>query len=236
LFRRCIVGGGALQMGRLPSVTNKGGTMHMRRKILLGVLALALPMTSVAFLQAPAQAKVPKFIGAATGTVSCTGVTVKISFFPPLTANTGGSTGTFKGKVSNCTVTGSTGADKITKGKLTGTFTGASTGVQGLILGITSAIHLNIAWKGTHGLAKASFTPSSVTLAGAAASFDPNVGFELPNPDATGANTVTGSFAGAITHSSTAYSSQSVNAVGIQSGKKHGLKKLVATHGRITLP
>ncbi len=210
--------------------------MHMRRKILLGVLALALPMTSVAFLQAPAQAKVPKFVGAATGTVSCAGVAVKISFFPPLTANTGGSTGTFKGKLSSCTVTGSTGADKITQGKITGTFTGAGTGVEGLIQGITTPIHLNVVWKGMHGLAKASFTPSVITLAGAAASFDPNVGFALPNPLATGANTVTGSFAGAVTHSSTAYSSESVGAVGVQAGSKHGIKKLVATHGRITLP
>ena len=210
--------------------------MHMRRKILLGVLGLALPMTSVALLQAPAQAKVPKFIGAATGTVSCSGVAVKISFFPPLTASTGGSTGTFKGKLSSCSVTGSTGADKITQGKITGTFTGAGTGVQGLIQGITTPIHLNIVWKGTHGLAKASFSPSVVTLAGAAAAFDPNVGFALPNPQASGVNKVTGSFAGAVTHSSTAYSSESVGAVGTQAGSKHGIKKLVATHGRITLP
>jgi hypothetical protein len=208
--------------------------MHIRRKIVMGVLALALPATSVAILQVPAQAKVPKFVGPATGVVSCTGVTVKISFLPPLTASKGGSTGTFKGKLSNCKVTGST--DTITQGKLTGTFTGAGTGVTGLIQGITTPIHLNIVWKGTHNGAKASFAPSVVTLAGAAASFDPNVGFSLPNPLAPGSNTVTGSFAGAVTHSSTAYSSQSVNAVGVQAGSKHGLKKLVATHGRITLP
>ncbi len=210
--------------------------MHMRRKILLGVLALSLPMTSVVLLQAPAQAKVPKFVGVATGTVSCTGIAVKISFFPPLTANTGGSTGAFKGKMTSCKVTGSAGADTITQGKITGTFKGAGTGIQGLIQGITTPIHLNIVWKGKHGVAKASFTPSVVTLAGAAASFDPNVGFALPNPLAPGPNKVTGSFAGAVTHSSTAYSAQSVGAVGVQSGKKHGLKKLVATHGRITLP
>jgi len=213
--------------------------MHMRRKILMGVLALALPMTSVAFLQAPALAKTPKpppFVGAATGVVSCTGVSVKISFFPPVTASTGGSTGTFKGKVTGCTVTGST--DTITKGKITGTFTGAGNGVTGLIQGITTPVNLNIVWKGKHGLAKATFTPSVVILAGAAAVFDPsgNVGFELPNPAAAGANTVTGSFAGAVVDHSFAYSAESVGAVGTQAGSKHGLKKLVATHGVITLP
>jgi hypothetical protein len=193
-------------------------------------------MTSVAFLESPALAGTPKYIGPATGTVSCTGVTVKISFLPPLTASTGGNTGTFKGKLSGCTVTGSTGADTITQGKITGTFTGAGTGIQGLIQGITTPINLNIVWKGMHGPAKATFDNSVVTLAGAAARFDPNVGFQLPNPVAPGANTVTGSFAGAVTHSSTAYSSQSVNAFGILVGSKHGLKKLMATHGVITLP
>ncbi len=211
--------------------------MHMRRKILMGVLALALPMTSVAFLQAPALAKTPKpppFLGAATGVVSCTGVNVKISFVPPLTLNTGGATINVKGKVTGCTVTGST--DTITQGKLTGTFAGGGTGVNGLLQGITSPVHLTIAWKGKHGLAKTKFTTSTITLAGAASAFDPNVGFELPNPAAAGPSKVTGSFAGTVVDHSFAYSAEGALAVAGLAAGKHGLKKLVATHGMIKLP
>ena len=211
--------------------------MHMRRKILMGVLALALPTTSVAILQAPALAKTPKpppFVGAATGVVKCTGVNVKISFLPALTLNTGGTTISVKGKVTGCTVTGST--DTITKGKITGSFGGGGTGVNGLLRGITTPVHLSIAWKGMHGLAKATFTNSTITLAGAASAFDPNVGFELPNPAATGPSTVTGSFAGTVVDHSFAYSAQSPLVVAGLAAGKHGLKKLAATHGVIKLP
>jgi hypothetical protein len=211
--------------------------MHMRRKILMGVLALALPATSVAILQAPALAKTPKpppFVGAATGVVSCAGVAVKISFVPPLTLSTGGSTINVKGSVTGCTVTGST--DTITKGKITGSFSGAGTGVNGLLGGITTPVHLSIVWKGKHGLAKATFTPSTVTLAGAAPAFDPNVGFELPNPAAPGPNTVTGSFAGTVVDHSFVYSALAPLVVAGLAAGKHGLKKLVATHGVIKLP
>ncbi len=213
--------------------------MHMRRKILMGVLALALPATSVAILQSPALAKTPKpppFFGAATGTVSCTGVNVKISFVPPLMLSSGGTTITVKGKVTGCTVTGST--DTITKGKLTGSFSGAGTGVNGLLGGITTPVHLNIVWKGKHGLAKATFTPSTITLAGAAAIVEPTVGFELPNPAATGTSTITGSFAGtgAVVDHSFAYSADGALVVAGLAAGKHGLKKLAATHGVITLP
>jgi len=213
----------------------------------LGVLAVALPLTSVAFLTSPAGATPkPTFSGNATGTVTCTLPKLKISFSPPLTsANTGVDTVAVKGSVKGCTDAG--GNVNITSGKILGSFTSTG-GCAGLINGTSTPVKLTITWKGKSlGGGKATINPSNVSVNGAAPAYSgSNVGFELPNPT-PGGGSVTGSLAGPVTHESFAYSTTSSgtaltlcspgapNSKGVSKPAK-GIKKLSATSGKIIIP
>jgi len=111
---------------------------NSRRKIFMGVLAAALPLTSVAFLASPAGATPnAPFSGNATGTVTCTLPKLKVSFSPPLTsAGTGVDTLTITGSFKACTDAG--GNVNITSGKIvSGTFS-STRGCNGLLGGTTS--------------------------------------------------------------------------------------------------
>jgi len=204
----------------------------------MGVLAVALPLTSVAFLTSPAGAatKPPPFTGAATGSVTCTAPVIKISFSPALTFTTGGTTITAKGKLGGCTTSGSNVT--ISKAKIVGTFSGAGTGCDGLATGITTNVNFTITWKGkTNAGGKATLTSSTVVLKGAAPAFGPGmtVGFTLPNPSDPPGGSVVGSFpAASITTSSSVYSAMTETALSAKCAKKVTNLKVVT--GSIKLP
>ena len=199
--------------------------------------ALGLPATLVVVTNATS-AGASSFSGPATGTVSCTGINVKVKLSPPLTNTAGGNTVTFKGKISGCTVSGST--DTIQGGKVTGTLTGPGTGCAGLASGVTAPINVDIKWKGKHADGAAHFTDSTVTIGGADAATEPgtnDVGFSLPAAGNSGVQ-VTGSFAGSsnVPDANTDYSETNVATAGAQCGAK-GIKLLKLDHGNgISLP
>jgi hypothetical protein len=214
--------------------------MRLGRKLLLTATAVALPLSLVAIVAAgPASAGGPKFSGPATGTVTCTGVTVKLTFSPPLKLNSGGSSISGNGKLSSCTVSGST--DSITQGKVTFTSTGVGMGCSGLAQGSLTPVVYNITWKGKHGNEKATFDKTAATVNGTAGATDGsgNAGFEIPNPSnypTPGGGNVTGSFAGTVTGESFSYTSKNTTAILNACNGKHGLKKLVVTHGSLSVP
>ena len=211
--------------------------MSLKRKVVLGVAALCLPATWLVVVNA-SQAGASSFSGPATGTVSCTGINVKVKLSPPLKNTSGGNTTTFKGKISGCTVSGST--DTVTGGKVSGTLTTAGTGCAGLASGVQNAINVDIKWKGKHNGGAAHFTDSMVTIGGADAATEPgtsDVGFSLPAAGNSGIQ-VTGSFAGSssVPDSNTDYSTTTVSQAGAECGAK-GIKILKLDHGSgIALP
>ncbi len=223
----------------------------MRRKLISGLLVLAVPVAAVALVATPATAKTAKpapFTGAATGSVKCSFPKLKISFNPPLTnVYTGAATISVKGSLLNCVTTGSN--VNIKKGKITGSFQ-SSGGCIGLVTGTTSPVTLTIQWKGkTKANGKATLTNSSVNVGGAyPASKGQYIGFELPNPLGSG-GTVSGSFAGTVTHESFAYSTSTATTLasdcaartkvtkkGTKTKPAKGIKKLKVTSGAIILP
>ncbi len=212
---------------------------YSSRKIFMGVLAVALPLTSVAFLTSPAGAatKPPPFTGAATGSVSCSAPVIKIKFSPAMTLTTGGSTITASGKLGGCVTSGSNVT--IKKGKITGTFGGTGTGCAGLATGLTSNVNFTISWKGkTNAGGKATLTNSTVVLKGAGPSLNGSgdEGFALPNPSENPpGGSVSGSFPSAtITTESHVYSAMTESAVIAKCGKKLTTLKVVS--GSVVLP
>ena len=224
----------------------------MHRKLISGLLVVAVSLAAVALVATPAMAKTkkpPPFTGAATGSVSCSLPKLKISFNPPLTnVLTGSSLVTVKGSLLNCTTSASSNVT-IKKGKITGSFR-SSGGCIGLVEGTTSPVTLTIQWKGkTKANGKATLTNSSVTVNGAyPASSGQYVGFELPNPNDFG-GTINGSFAGAVSHESFAYTTTTLTTAGAdcasttkvtKKGTKtkpaKGIKKLKTASGTIKLP
>ncbi len=218
----------------------------MRRKLMMGVFALALPAAAIGVVASPATATPkPTFSGNATGTVSCTLPKLKISFSPPLTtAYTGSDSITVKGTLKDCSNAG--GNVNVTSGKiLSGSFS-SSGGCAGLVNGTTSPVKLTISWKGKSLQGgKATINNSVMSINGAAPAFNSadDVGFELPNPGHGGS--ITGSFAGSVTHESFAYSTTTAGTAGADcaprttaSGKTKpakGIKKLSVKTGTITL-
>ena len=75
--------------------------MSIRKKVVLSAVAAALPLALIAVGSGTASAS-SKFSGNAPGTVSCTGVTGTVSFRPPLTLESGGTTVKAKGDISGC--------------------------------------------------------------------------------------------------------------------------------------
>ena len=223
----------------------------MRRKLMMGVLTLALPAATIALVTSPASAKtkpVP-FSGNATGSVKCSGPKLAISFSPALTtANTGADTISVKGVLKNCVTSGSNVTVKL--GKITGSFQ-SSGGCAGLINGTSAQVTLDVQWKGGKTIAggKATLSDSKLAINGAAPAFDNagDVGFELPNPGLGGS--ITGSFGGTSTHESFAYSNTSALAAnalctptskttskGIKTKPAKGIKKLSVKTGTIIIP
>ena len=214
--------------------------MTLGRKLVLSTGALALTAAFVTALTAgPASAGNPPFHGPAVGTVSCTGVTIKVSFSPPLMLTTGGASISVKGKVSSCSVSGTPAGvtETITQGKITGTATESGTGCAGLATDNTNPINITVVWKGKYNNGKASFTNTTATLIGDHPTTDSsgNSGFEVPNPATTGSS-ASGSFAGPVTDESTLFTAQSPTAIANLCGGPHGLKKLNLTHGTATIP
>ena len=220
--------------------------MSIGRKLLLGACAVVLPVSLVTMVGVGSASakKGPSFSGAAVGTVTCTGVTVKVSFSPPAKLSSGGNSATIKGKFSSCTVSNLPAGvtETIQQGKVTGSTTGTGGGCTGLAEGSTAPVHLSVIWKGTYSgggdSGKAKFTNTTATPNGSAASTDAhgNTGFEVPNPSAPASPAVTGSFGGSEGSESFLYSSQSTNAILTLCNGKHGLKKLNLTHGTVTIP
>ena len=214
--------------------------MSIGRKLLLSAAALALPSALVTVVTAgPASAGNPPFSGPASGKVTCTGVSVQLKLSPSLTLTTGGNNVSIKGKLSNCTVTGST--DAISSGKFKGSTTGMGTGCAGLASGSTTPINLDIKWKGTHGGSKAKFSDSMVSANGFTAVSEPDgsgdAGFQLPNTTGAAGGNVTGSFAAAtINDFSQAYINMTQNQIVAACGAKKGIKKLVIDAGSVVIP
>lgn len=206
------------------------------RKLLIAGMAFALPASMiVAFGEGTAFAggsKPAPFSGPADGTVHCTGVTWKISMSPPLLATSGPSSASVKGKLSSCSVTGSSHVgETIQKGTVTGTLNGTSGGCGALITGTSAPVSLSITWKGKVGTAKATFDATSVSYPRAAIAGGSNVGFALGGGDG---GTVTGSFAGSVVSSSTIFTTTALSALG--NGCVHGMKKLSFTQGSFQIP
>jgi len=216
----------------------------MRRKILMGVLALTVPLGTVLATQTGALAtKPPPFTGPLVGSVTCTGINLKVSFIPPLQLTTGGSTINIKGKLSGCNVSGpGTTGESIKKAAVTGTLAGTGNGCLGLATGTVSPVSLTITWSGTGpGGGKASPNPtSSVTVNGADAATNGSgdVGFALPAASTLPAGgSVTGSFPGTVsTQNSHAYGALTTAAFTPLCSKGKGVKLLKLVSGSITLP
>jgi hypothetical protein len=219
--------------------------MSVGRRILVGACAVIVPVSLVTIVGVGAATakKGPSFSGAAVGTVTCSGVNVKLSFSPPAKLDSGGNSATIKGKFSGCHVTNTPAGvtETITQGKVTGSTTGTGSGCSGLAGGSSTPIHLTMAWKGTYtgngDSGKAKFTNTTATPNGSATATDSqgNTGFEVPNPASPPSPAVTGSFAGSEANESFLFSSQSTTAIlNLCEGK--GLKKLSLTHGTITIP
>jgi len=220
--------------------------MSIGRKLVLGACAVVLPVSlvTVVGVGAASAKKGPSFSGAAVGTVTCTGISIKVSFSPPATLNSGGNNASIKGKLSSCHVSNTPAgvSETITQGKLTGSTTGTGAGCAGLAGGSFAPIHLSIVWKGTYtgngDSGKATFTNTTATPNGSAGATDGqgNTGFEVPNPSSPPSPAVTGSFGGPEVSESFQYSSQSQNAILTLCEGKHGLKKISLTHGTTTIP
>ena len=220
--------------------------MSVGRKVLLAAFAIVLPVSLVALVGVgPASAnKGVKFTGSAVGTVTCTGVTVKLSFSPPAKLTTGGNSASISGKFSSCTVSNTPAgvSETITQGKVTGSTTGTGNGCEGIASGSTTPVNLTVVWKGSYtgngDSGKATFTKTTATANGSFPSSDAsgNSGFEVPNPFAPPSAAVTGSFGGTSASESFLYTSQNTTAILNQCNGKHGLKKLNLTHGTTTIP
>jgi len=221
--------------------------VSIRRKVLLSVVGLAMPLSLVGIgTSGPAFAstKPPPFTGDATGTVTCH-PSLSINFATPLTfANTGPDKVSLTGSLKNCVTSGGSNVEGV-KGKLVGSFT-ATGGCAGIIVGTNSIVSLTITWKGkSAGGGKATIGNTSMTLDGATSVTGPGsiVGFEMPNLT-TPTGSVTGSFAGPVTESTTYSSTTSLAAAGLclpttKNGKTKaakGIKKLSVKGGTITVP
>jgi hypothetical protein len=215
--------------------------VSIRRKVLLSVVGLAMPLALVSVgTSGAAFAKPPPFTGNATGTVHCTPDLV-IKFGHPLTfASTAADPVTLTGSLKNC-VTSAGSNVKDVKGRVTGGFT-ATGGCGGIAGGSEATVSLTVAWKGKSAAGgKATIGNTSITLDGASSVVNSSgdVGFELPNLN-TPTGSVTGSFGGPVTES-TQFTTTTVGDIGSlclpnSKGKTKGIKQLKATTGTTNVP
>jgi len=190
----------------------------MRRKILMGVFAFALPLGLLAGLSTAASAhapKPPKYSGPALGQLTCTSFAIKVTFSPPLKVSTGGASTKIKGSAGGCTANAETPGvtETISSVKVTGTSTSSTPGGTGCLgLGNGGSESITAKLKGTlagsvggttYG-GKATFTNGVVTYNSSAdVTVNGDVGFNIPSPINNGylagnGGSVTGSFAGTI--------------------------------------
>jgi hypothetical protein len=214
-----------------------------RKKVLLSVVALAMPLALVSVGTSGAAfagTKPPPFTGNATGTVHCT-PDLSIKFAAPLTfASTAPDAVALKGSLKDC-VTSAGSNVKDLKGKVTGGFT-VTGGCGGIASGTEATVNLTVAWKGKSAAGgKATISNTAITLHGASSVINSSndVGFELPNLN-TPTGSVTGSFAGPVSESTT-YTTTTESEVGslcLPSGSKpaKGIKKLSVKTGTVNVP
>ncbi len=181
-------------------------------QVTVGLAAVVVILGAVVTPASAKGTKAPKYIGAAPGVVSCSVVSAKVSFSPPLTPKGGGtSPSKVKAQLSGCSTTNA--AISIKKAEATGTFAGSPIScATGDTTGVS--VSLTITWK-----AKANGSFGGNTYAGKAA-------FAITTVN--GSNS-TGSFAGGASLALT----YPPNVVALCSSK-HGIKKL-ALSGSITL-
>ena len=186
-------------------------------------------------------ARVPHFVGAAPGSMTCSMVAT-VRFTPPLSDSGGGtSPSTVTGRLSDCNP--SAGTVTITSGRLTGSFAPSSTPNCAGLTSLSTPASFAVKWKGavngavglTTYRGKASFTSSTVLSGGESVVDSSQVGFPTPgNPG----DTVTGSFAGGATGLlTTAYTTSSLAPIcdsKATGGHGDGLKRLSLV-GTITI-
>lgn len=187
--------------------------MSIGRKVLLSGIVVVMPLALVAIATSGPASASTKFSGNTPGTVSCTSITGKVSFKPPLKLTTGGTTIKAKGAFSGCH--GTNPAVSITSGKFKAAITGGATqGCAGLASG-TSSETFTVKWKGDYNGTKAKFTASTIVVKGSTIVTNgaSDEGFELPNPShEPGGTTVTGSFAATSSSESYAYTTETASA------------------------
>ncbi len=188
--------------------------MSIGRKILLSGVVVVMPLALVAIATSgPASAKTTKFSGNAPGTVSCSVITGKVSFKPPLKLTSGGTTIKAKGAFSVCHASNPSVA--ITSGKFKAAITGSATpGCAGLAGG-TASESFTVKWKGDYNGTKAKFTASTIVVKGSTIVTNGagDEGFELPNPsNEPNGTTTSGSFAGVSSSESFAYTTETASA------------------------
>ena len=203
---------------------------YSSRKILMGVAAVALPLTFITVESGVASAATVT----PTGTVSCTQPKIKIAFNPFLMVSTGGKTDTVTGKLKNCTATPAQGITKL-QGSISATISGPNTGIDGLATGSYTVDKFTIIWKGKVNGAKATFANSVDTVQGNNAAVCPGstAGFKIPNPGPPNkGSVVTGSFAGSSMTISTVCSATTQSQI-LAKAEAHGFKSLKLTSGTI---
>ena len=206
----------------------------MRRGPFLALL-FAVPMALVLTPAMPASAQsasLPKYSGAAPGSVACE-FEAKILFSRPLTTSGGaGSPSKVRGRIGGCSSSDS--AVGISGGRITGSFA-SGFGARCVWNGNETA-SLTISWRGrvdgpigaTTYKGAASFTPSVVTYGGEQLVTDASgdEGFALPG--ATHSATATGSFAGSSSDDRAAigYSPLTPGALTEACRQRHGVKSM----------
>jgi len=183
--------------------------MSTGRKFALLAVVVTMPLALIAVGSAVASASTPKFSGNAPGTISCSSITGKVSFKPPLKLTSGGTTVKAKGAFSGCHA--SNPAVSITLGKFKAAITSSATqGCAGLAGGTTSET-FTVKWKGDYNGTKAKFTASTIVVQGSTIVTNGagDEGFELPNPShEPNGTTATGSFATVSSSESFAYTNE----------------------------
>jgi len=204
--------------------------VSIRRKVVLSAVAVALPLALIAVGSGAASAS-SKFSGNAPGTISCSGVTGSVSFKPPLTLTSGGTSVKAKGDISGCHASNSNVS--ITLGKFKAAITSSGSGCAGLASGTTQET-FTIKWKGDYAGSKAKFSESTVVVKGSTIVTNGagDEGFELPDPShEPGGATATGSFATVSSTESYAYTNETASQFSAACGQ--GIKKVTLASGQL---
>jgi hypothetical protein len=207
--------------------------MHMPRKLLAAVV---LTVPTVLFTTAGVAPSWAAPSAAAPGTITCTHVSGKVTFTPPLTLSGNSNTETTKTRTvfTHCHV--STGTAP-TKGVTASTIIKTTTNMTAnscAALGASMPVTEKVVWTHTPTIAN-----STVKFSGDMGATEPtsmDAGFTLPNTGGTAS--VTGSYPGTdhgATSSSTVYTNMTGTAIGAACASATGLASLTLDAGTITL-